>query len=57
MLLIVDDQKDSVASLERLLCYAGHEAVSVTGGGEARVASVLRTEGEAKNLPPRIEPR
>ncbi len=57
MLLIVDDQKDSVASLERLLCYAGHEAVSVTGGGEARMASVLRTETEAKKLPPQFEPR
>ena len=35
MILIVDDQKDIGASLERLLRYAGHEAVSVTGGAEA----------------------
>ena len=35
MILIVDDQKDSGTMLERLLHYAGHEAVSVTGGAEA----------------------
>lgn len=35
MLLIVDDQKDVGTALERLLRYAGHEAVSVTGGAEA----------------------
>jgi PleD family two-component response regulator len=35
MILIVDDQKDIGTSLERLLRYAGHEAVSVTGGAEA----------------------
>ena len=35
MILIVDDQKDAGTSLERLLHYAGHEAVSVTGGAEA----------------------
>jgi two-component system chemotaxis response regulator CheY len=35
MILIVDDQKEIGASLERLLRYAGHEAVSVTGGTEA----------------------
>ena len=35
MILIVDDQKDSGTGLERLLHYAGHEAVSVTGGAEA----------------------
>jgi len=32
MFLIVDDQKDIGAGLERLLRYAGHEAISVTGG-------------------------
>ena len=35
MILIVDDQKDTGAALERLLRYAGHESVSVTGGAEA----------------------
>lgn len=35
MILIVDDQKDIGAGLERLLHYAGHEAVAVTGGAEA----------------------
>ncbi len=35
MILIVDDQKDIGTGLERLLRYAGHEAVSVTGGAEA----------------------
>jgi two-component system response regulator PrrA len=35
MILIVDDQKDAGTSLERLLRYAGHESVSVTGGAEA----------------------
>src|SRR5688572_23063946 len=35
MILIVDDQKDMGSSLERLLRYAGHESVSVTGGAEA----------------------
>ena len=35
MILIVDDQKDTGTALERLLRYAGHEAVSVTGGAEA----------------------
>ena len=35
MILIVDDQKDLGTALERLLRYAGHEAVSVTGGTEA----------------------
>jgi DNA-binding response OmpR family regulator len=35
MFLIVDDQKDAGTALERLLRYAGHEAVSVTGGAEA----------------------
>ena len=35
MILIVDDQKDTGSALERLLRYAGHEAVSVTGGAEA----------------------
>ena len=35
MILIVDDQKDVGTALERLLRYAGHEAVSVTGGAEA----------------------
>lgn len=35
MILIVDDQKDAGTALERLLRYAGHEAVSVTGGAEA----------------------
>lgn len=35
MILIVDDQKDTGTALERLLKYAGHEAVSVTGGSEA----------------------
>lgn len=35
MILIVDDQKDIGTALERLLRYAGHEAVSVTGGAEA----------------------
>ena len=33
MILIVDDQKDIGTALERLLRYAGHEAVSVTGHG------------------------
>ena len=35
MILIVDDQKDTGTALERLLRYAGHESVSVTGGSEA----------------------
>jgi CheY-like chemotaxis protein len=35
MILIVDDQKDIGLALERLLRYAGHEAVAVTGGAEA----------------------
>jgi two-component system, OmpR family, response regulator VicR len=35
MILIVDDQKDAGTGLERLLRYAGHESVSVTGGAEA----------------------
>lgn len=35
MILIVDDQKDIGTGLERLLRYAGHEAVAVTGGPEA----------------------
>ena len=35
MILIVDDQKDIGTGLERLLRYAGHESVSVTGGAEA----------------------
>jgi two-component system response regulator PrrA len=35
VILIVDDQKDAGTALERLLRYAGHEAVSVTGGAEA----------------------
>src|SRR5688572_982583 len=35
MILIVDDQKDMGTALERLLRYAGLEAVSVTGGAEA----------------------
>jgi len=35
MILIVDDQKDTGTGLERLLRYAGHESVSVTGGAEA----------------------
>jgi PleD family two-component response regulator len=35
MILIVDDQKDIGTGLERLLRYAGHDAVSVTGGAEA----------------------
>ena len=35
MILIVDDQKDTGAGLERLLRYAGHESISVTGGAEA----------------------
>jgi PleD family two-component response regulator len=35
MILIVDDQKDAGTALERLLRYAGHESVSVTGGAEA----------------------
>jgi CheY-like chemotaxis protein len=35
MILIVDDHKDTATGLERLLRYAGHEAVAVTGGGEA----------------------
>jgi DNA-binding response OmpR family regulator len=35
MILIVDDQKDVGTALERLLRYAGHESVSVTGGAEA----------------------
>jgi len=34
MILIVDDQKDIGTGLERLLRYAGHEAVAVTGGAE-----------------------
>ena len=35
MILIVDDQKDAGTGLERLLRYAGHDSVSVTGGAEA----------------------
>lgn len=35
MILIIDDQKDIGTGLERLLRYAGHDAVSVTGGAEA----------------------
>jgi DNA-binding response OmpR family regulator len=35
MILIVDDQTDSGTALERLLRYAGHDSVSVTGGTEA----------------------
>lgn len=35
MILIIDDQKDIATGLERLLRYAGHEAVSVTGGADA----------------------
>lgn len=31
----MDDQKDIGDSLERLLRYAGHEAVAVTGGAES----------------------
>ena len=33
--MIVDDHKDTGTALERLLKYAGTEAVSVTGGVEA----------------------
>jgi hypothetical protein len=40
MILIVDAQKDIGASLERLLRYAWHEAVSATGGAE-ELANVL----------------
>ena len=35
MILIVDDQKENGEALERLLKYAGHESVAVTGGAEA----------------------
>ena len=42
MILIVDDQKDIGTSLERLLRYAGHEAVSVTGGAEALAMLQIR---------------
>jgi CheY-like chemotaxis protein len=35
MILIVDDQQAIGTALERLLRYAGHEAVAVTGGAEA----------------------
>jgi CheY-like chemotaxis protein len=35
MILIVDDYKDSADGLQRLLGYAGHEAVAVTSGAEA----------------------
>jgi CheY-like chemotaxis protein len=42
MILIVDDQKDSGTALERLLRYAGHEAVSVTGGVEALAMLYIR---------------
>jgi len=35
MILIVDDQKDVGIALERLLRYARHAAVSLTGGAEA----------------------
>jgi PleD family two-component response regulator len=42
MILIVDDQKDTGTALERLLRYAGHEAVSVTGGAEALAMLHLR---------------
>ncbi len=42
MILIVDDQKDMGAGLERLLRYAGHESVSVTGGAEALAMLHLR---------------
>jgi PleD family two-component response regulator len=42
MILIVDDQKDMGAGLERLLRYAGVESVSVTGGAEALAMLHLR---------------
>ena len=42
MILIVDDQKDTGTALERLLRYAGHDAVSVTGGAEALAMLHLR---------------
>src|SRR6185312_3258632 len=42
MILIIDDQKDVGTGLERLLRYAGHEAVSVTGGAEALAMLHLR---------------
>jgi CheY-like chemotaxis protein len=42
MILIVDDQKDMGTGLERLLRYAGHESVSVTGGAEALAMLHLR---------------
>jgi PleD family two-component response regulator len=42
MILIVDDQKDTGTALERLLRYAGREAVSVTGGAEALAMLHLR---------------
>jgi PleD family two-component response regulator len=42
MILIVDDQKDTRTALERLLKYAGHQAVSVTGGAEALAMLHLR---------------
>lgn len=41
--MIVDDQKDTGTALERLLRYAGHEAVSVTGGAEALAMLHVRT--------------
>ena len=42
MILIVDDQKDTGTALERLLRYAGHDAISVTGGAEALAMLHLR---------------
>lgn len=42
MILIVDDRKDVGTGLERLLRYAGHEAVAVTGGAEALAMLHLR---------------
>ena len=35
MILIVDDHKDTGMVLERLLRYAGHDAVAVTSGADA----------------------
>jgi len=42
MILIVDDQKETGSSLERLLRSSGHESVSVTGGAEALAMLHLR---------------
>jgi CheY-like chemotaxis protein len=42
MILIVDDQKDIGASLKRMLRYAGHESVAVTGGAEALAMLLVR---------------